>query len=160
MLARSFLVAALASLALLLPGAAQAKVQAGVGYTYYETGDLAAPTPKTPELGLLLIGGSDWSEPAWRWFAGKAGEGHLGILRASRDGSDGEWLMEHIGGLASVQTLVFSDREAAFEPRVAEILQQADGIFIAGGDQSKYVRFWKDTPVSDALNAHVAAGRC
>lgn len=159
MLARSFLVAALASLALLLPGAAQAKVQTGVGYTYYETGDLAAPTPKTPELGLLLIGGSDWSEPAWRWFAGKAGEGHLVILRASQDGSDGEWLMEHIGGLASVQTLVFSDREAAFEPRVAEILQQADGIFIAGGDQSKYVRFWKDTPVSDALNAHVAAGR-
>ena len=159
MLARSFLVAALASLALLLPGAAQAKVQTGVGYTYYETGDLAAPTPKTPELGLLLIGGSDWSEPAWRWFAGKAGEGHLVILRASQDGSDGEWLMEHIGGLASVQTLVFSDREAAFDPRVAEILEQADGIFIAGGDQSKYVRFWKDTPVSDALNAHVAAGR-
>jgi len=157
MFRKPLLAAMFAALALLLPGLSHAKEQAG--YTYYETGDVAAPTPGSPSLGLLLIGGSNWSEPAWRWFADKAGGGHLVILRASQDGSDGEWLMERIGGLASVQTLVFSDREAAFDPRVADILASAHAIFIVGGDQSNYVRFWKGTPLAAALNAHLAAGR-
>ena len=157
MFPKPFLAAILAALAALVPGVAHAASE--TGYTYYETGDLSAPAPRAPSLGLMLIGGADWSKPAWRWFASKAGGGHLVILRASQDGSDGEWLMDNVGGLASVQTLVFSDRKAAFDPRVAQILSDADGIFIAGGDQSKYVRFWKDTPVAAALNAHVAAGR-
>ncbi|MBZ6377797.1 peptidase T [Pacificimonas flava] len=147
----------LASLTMLLPGIARA--QSDAAYTYYEAGDVSAPTPRTPTPGLMLIGGGDWSAEAWRWFANKAGGGHLVILRASQDGSDGNWLLENIGGLASVQTLVFSDRSAAFDPRVGELVAKADGIFIAGGDQSKYVRFWKDTPVAAALNAHVAGGR-
>jgi cyanophycinase-like exopeptidase len=42
---------------------------------------------------------------------------------------------------------------------VAEIIGQAEVIFIAGGDQSRYVNFWKGTPVGDAINAHVAAGK-
>ena len=157
MFCKSILAAMLAVLCLAYPGLAQTRDEKG--YTYYETGEVGAPTPHAPTPGLLLIGGSDWSEPAWRWFANKAGGGHMVILRASQDGSDGEWLLENIGGLASVRTLVFSNREAAFDPRVGEILGGADGIFIAGGDQSNYVRFWKDTPVASALNAHVAAGR-
>lgn len=157
MFPKPFLAVILAALTALVPGVANAASE--TGYTYYETGDLSAPAPHAPSLGLMLIGGADWSKPAWRWFASKAGGGHIVILRASQDGSDGEWLMENVGGLASVQTLVFSDRKAAFDPRVAQILSDADGIFIAGGDQSNYVRFWKGTPVAAALNAHVAAGR-
>ena len=42
---------------------------------------------------------------------------------------------------------------------MAEIIGQAEVIFIAGGDQSRYVNFWKGTPVEDAINAHVAAGK-
>jgi len=34
-----------------------------------------------------------------------------------------------------------------------------ESIFLAGGDQSNYVRFWQDTPVQDGLNRYVAAGR-
>ncbi len=154
---KPFFVAMLALVLAAMPGTVSARDAAG--YTYYEAGDVSAPTPHAASFGMMLIGGADWSPQAWRWFANKAGGGHLVILRASQDGSDGEWLLDKIGGIASVQTLVFSDREAAFDPRVAEVLSKADGIFIAGGDQSKYVRFWKDTPVAAALNAHVAAGR-
>ncbi len=32
-------------------------------------------------------------------------------------------------------------------------------MFIAGGDQANYVRGWKGTPVEDAINANVAAGK-
>src|SRR5690606_20640071 len=42
--------------------------------------------------------------------------------------------------------------------RLLARLRKADGIFIAGGDQSRYIRYWKGTPVEAALEAHVRAG--
>lgn len=150
-------IAVLAMLLGFLPGPIRA--QSDTGYDYFVSGDVSLPTPASPTKGLMLIGGADWSPEAWAWFVEKAGQGHIVILRASQDGSDGEWVYDKIGGVASVETLVFTNREAAFEPRVAQILARADGIFIAGGDQSNYVRFWKDTPVEDALNEHINTGR-
>jgi cyanophycinase len=61
--------------------------------------------------------------------------------------------------LNSVATIVFSSREDADDPKVVQIIAQAETIFFAGGDQSNYVRFWQDTPVQDALNRHIAAGK-
>ena len=129
------------------------------GYRLFVTGDVTAQSPAPPSPGLMLMGGSDWSSEAWRWFVDKSGNGHVVILRATQDGADGEWIYTEIGGVTSVQTLVFSDRSASFDPVVARIIAEADGIFIAGGDQSKYVRFWKDSPVETAMNTHVASGR-
>jgi beta-aspartyl-peptidase (threonine type) len=129
------------------------------GYTYYSIGDVAKPTPGKTSLGLLLMGGGDWSPEAWRWFLAKAGNGHIVVLRASYGGETGEEIYNTIGGVVSVETLVFDDRKAASDPRVLAIIAHADGIFLGGGDQSNYVRYWKDTPVAAALNAHVAKGR-
>ena len=42
---------------------------------------------------------------------------------------------------------------------VLEIVRKADGIFIAGGDQANYVRYWKGTPLNEALNQHVRDGK-
>lgn len=138
---------------------AQAAAQTPDGYTYFSVGDVSAPTTGKTEAALLLMGGGDWDYRAFRWFLGKAGNGHIVILRASGDGEGGEEIYRDIGGAASVQTLLFDDRKAAHDPRVLAILDHADGVFLAGGDQAKYVRFWKDTPVETALNAHVARGR-
>jgi cyanophycinase len=55
--------------------------------------------------------------------------------------------------------LIISDRKAAQDPAVATIIRQAEAVFIAGGDQSRYVNFWKGTPVQDALNANIASGK-
>lgn len=129
------------------------------GYTYFEVGDVAAPTPGSTEVGLMLMGGGDWDYRAFRWFLAKAGHGHIVILRASGDGEAGEEIYRDIGGAASVQTLIFDDRKASSDPRVLAILERADGVFLAGGDQANYVRFWKGTPVQKALNDHVAQGR-
>jgi cyanophycinase len=60
---------------------------------------------------------------------------------------------------ASVATLILPDRQAAQDPAVAEIIRQAEVIFIAGGDQANYIRAWKDTPVQDAINADLAEGK-
>jgi cyanophycinase len=61
--------------------------------------------------------------------------------------------------VSSAQTIVFHHREASYDPRVLATLRSADGIFLAGGDQSNYIRYWQGTPVQTALNAHVAANR-
>jgi beta-aspartyl-peptidase (threonine type) len=137
-----------------LAGAAQPR-----GYAQYLLGDPKAPTPGKIEPGLLLMGGGDRNHDALRWFLKKAGNGHLVVLRASQAGEVGEEFYKEVGGIASVQTFVFSNREASYDRALIKALAHADGIFIAGGDQSRYVRYWRDTPVAAALDAHVKAGK-
>jgi cyanophycinase len=111
-----------------------------------------------PEAGIAMMGGGTDLDEAFRWLCGKANGGDFLILRAH--GSDD--YNPYVNGLCktnSVATLVIPDRQAAQEPRVAEIIRQAEAVFIAGGDQSRYVNFWKGTPVQDAIDAHVAAGK-
>ncbi|MDP5277485.1 cyanophycinase [Sphingomonas sp. DG1-23] len=139
--------------------AAAAPAQNPPAYAYYEIGDVAAPTPAPTRQAMMLMGGGEWPRDAFRWFTARAGHGHLVVLRASGAGDAGEEIYRDIGGVLSVQTIVFSDRAAASDPRVLDILRKADGIFLAGGDQANYVRFWKDTPVAELLNAHVRKGR-
>src|SRR3546814_8551695 len=78
----------------------------------------------------------------------RAGHGHLVVLRASGAAEAQDEFYTQIGGVASAQTFVFSDRKAASDPAVHATLEAADGIFIAGGDQSNYVRYWKGTPLA------------
>jgi cyanophycinase len=130
-----------------------------MGYSYYEIGDVAAPTPGPRSAGLMLMGGGDWDYGAFRWFAAHAGHGHIVVLRASGEGEAGDEIYRHVGGVGSVQTLVFTSRGASSDPRVLDILRHADGIFIAGGDQANYVHYWKDTPVARLIDDHVRAGK-
>lgn len=129
------------------------------GYHYYEIGDLNVPRPAATAPGLMLVGGGEWPYEAFRWMIGKAGHGRIVILRASGSTEAQDEFFKDIGGITAAQTLVFEDRKAASDPQVLEIVRQADGIFIAGGDQSNYVRYWKGTPLNDALNRHVRDGK-
>ncbi|HEX7802984.1 MAG TPA: cyanophycinase [Pseudoxanthomonas sp.] len=129
------------------------------GYRYYEVGDMSAPRPAALQPGLMLVGGGEWPYEAFRWMIGKAGHGRIVILRASGSVEAQDEFFKDIGGITAAQTLVFEDRQAASDPKVLEIVRQADGIFIAGGDQSNYVRYWKGTPLNDALNRHVRDGK-
>ena len=129
------------------------------GYHYYEVGDLDAPRPAAIQPGLMLVGGGDWPHDAFRWMIEKAGHGRIVILRASGTIEAQDEFFKDLGGITAAQTLVFEDRRAASDPRVLEIVRKADGIFIAGGDQANYVRFWKGTPLNEALNQHVRDGK-
>ncbi len=151
--ASRFLLLAFALCLLYAGGAGAADLQRHV------IGDRALPTPGTPAPGLLLMGGGDRNFEALRWFLDKAGNGHVVVLRASLAGEIGEEFHDGVGGVASVETFVFSDREQASDARMLDSLRRADGIFIAGGDQSRYVRWWRGTPVATALEAHVRAGK-
>ncbi|SER60761.1 cyanophycinase [Sphingobium sp. YR768] len=146
---------ALAAMVLSISGA-QAKE---ASYRHYQLGKLTTPTPDPVSGGLLLLGGGDRNADAMKWFFAKAGHGHIVILRASQKGQIGEEFYHKLGGIQSAETFVFADRSAATDPKILASLKHADGIFIAGGDQARYVRFWRGTPVAEALDAHVAAGK-
>ncbi|MBK7143917.1 MAG: isoaspartyl peptidase/L-asparaginase [Xanthomonadales bacterium] len=143
-----------AALGLLLSAAAMA-----AEFGHHVLGDQAAKTPGKPSPGLLLMGGGDRNFEALRWFMRRAGNGHIVVLRASQGGEIGEEFFNEVGGIASVETFVFQNREASSDPKVLAALRRADGIFIGGGDQSRYVRHWRGTPVAAALDAHVRAGK-
>ena len=128
-------------------------------YRHYSIGKLDTPTPGPVSGGLLLLGGGDRDVDAMKWFFGKAGHGHIVVLRASLGPEIGEEFYREIKGVASVETFVFTGRAAATDPKILARLRKADGIFIAGGDQSRYVRYWRGTPVAEILDAHVAGGK-
>lgn len=104
----------------------------------------------------MMGGGTDLDE-AFRWLCGKADGGDFLIVRA-HGGADYNPYVSGLCKANSVATLIIPSRKAARDARVAEIIRRAEAIFIAGGDQSRYVNFWKETPVEDAINAQVAAG--
>jgi beta-aspartyl-peptidase (threonine type) len=139
----------------LAPGAALA----APAYDYFLTGNPADAQPAHTTGGLLLAGGGTDNDDAFRWFVKCAGGGDIVILRASGKDGYNDYLFSKIGGVDSVETLLFHDRSASSDPRVLEIIAHADGIFLAGGDQSNYVKYWKGTPVAAALDAHVRAGK-
>jgi cyanophycinase len=110
------------------------------------------------EAGVAMMGGGTDLDEAFRWLCAKAKGGDFLIVRAHGSAD----YNPYVAGLCkvnSVATLIVSSRKAAQDPRVAEIIGRAEAVFIAGGDQSRYVNFWKGTPVEDAINAHLAAGK-
>ena len=129
------------------------------GYRYYEIGDVAAKAPGKTQAGLMLVGGGEWPYDAFRWMIERAGNGRIVILRASDSAENQAEFFNNLGGVTGAQTIVFEDRKAASDPAVLDIVRKADGIFLAGGDQSNYVRYWKGTPLNKLLDEHVKNGK-
>jgi len=53
--------------------------------------------------------------------------------------------------IRSCTTARFTSRNGSFSPRLKTLLETASGVFITGGDQSKYFKFWRDSPVSELI---------
>jgi cyanophycinase len=104
----------------------------------------------------MMGGGSDLDE-AFRWLCEKANGGDFLILRAHGD-DDYNPYVNGLCKLNSVATLIVDTRDGAQDPAVAEIIRHAEAIFIAGGDQARYVNFWRGTGVQSAINADIAHG--
>jgi cyanophycinase-like exopeptidase len=125
-------------------------------YDDYLTGhvsDVTAPT----KGGLQLEGGGTDIDAAFRWLIAHADGRDIVVIRAS--GADGynSYIM-NLGRVDSVESIVFKSREASFDKDVLRALEHADGVFIAGGDQSNYVKYWKGTPVEELLNGLAKRG--
>lgn len=143
------------SLLFLLAPSANAK------WKYLRTGNSEDST-LVPRAGFALMGGGSKQDAAYQFLCERANGGDFLVLSAN---DEDDYLkaedakIRALCPLNSAATLSFFSREDASDPEVARIIEQAESIFIAGGDQSDYVRFCQDTPVQAALNRHIAAGK-
>jgi cyanophycinase len=111
-----------------------------------------------PAFGIAMMGGGKDLDEAFRWLCNKGNGGDFLILRARGDDA----YNPYVNGLCkanSVATLIIPGRKAADDPKVAEIIGNAEVVFIAGGDQANYLRWWKGTAVEKAINDDIAAGK-
>ncbi len=126
-------------------------------YKYFRLGNKADIQTKAT-AGIAMMGGGSDLDEAFRWLCDKGNGGDFLILRATGD-DDYNPYVNKLCKANSVATLIIPNREAAEQPVVAEIIRQAEVVFIAGGDQSNYVRGWQGTPVESAINENIAAGK-
>lgn len=103
------------------------------------------------------MGGATESDEAMKWFLDRSGHGDVVVLRAS--GADGynNYLFKDLGmEVNSVETIVFNQADASNEPYIHRKINQAEAIWIAGGDQWDYVSYWRHTAIDSLINVAVA----
>ena len=142
--------AALAFAGLLAACAATPAAKSGPGFTYYVTGNPA--DVQKPTRGLWVAqGGGDDVDANYARMGEYGGGGDFVVLRASGKGEYNDYIFS-LCRCDSVETFVFDQGVATSDAFVIERIRNAEAVFIAGGDQSNYIRYWKDTPVEDAIN--------
>lgn len=117
----------------------------GIGITGDAT-DVIMPT----ELGIVLMGGSTDVDQALQWMINRAKGGDVVIIRASGSTDYNDYIYE-LGKVNSVETLLIDSRDKALNELVGKRIREAEMLFIAGGDQWNYVKYWKDSEVSKAI---------
>lgn len=144
----------LATLGVLLSAGVTADTEPPGRFLHFLTGNAA--NVERPTTGLIVMqGGGDDVDENFVQMGRHGGGGDFVVLRASGEDDYNELIY---GSCAcdSVETLVITSREQAFDPFVLETVRNAEALWIAGGDQSNYVRHWQGTPLLDAINRHIA----
>lgn len=133
------------------------KLTKGDGWDYIRLGnpnDVATAT----KGGFLFEGGGTDVDAAYRWMCAKANGGDFLVIRARGSADYNSYIRGLCPALNSVATLIVRSRAAAGQAFVKDTLSKAEALFIAGGDQSNYVKFYGDTPVAAAIDALAARG--
>ena len=122
----------------------------GPGYQYYVVGNPADVARSTQGLWVAQGGGDD-VDANYARMGEFGGGGDFVVLRASGADDYNDYIFK-LCRCDSVETIVFDEGAATADPFVIRTIRNAEALFIAGGDQSNYIRYWKDTPVEDAIN--------
>ena len=125
-------------------------------YDYSVTGS-TSDVLRTTTPGYVLMGGGTDVDEAMRWLIARSAGGDILVLRATGTGAYNPYIAG-LGSVNSAATLVLHSRDASSDVFVLDKVRRAEAIFFAGGDQSDYVRSWKDTPLEDAIRAAAARG--
>ncbi len=129
-------------------------------FTSFFTGDTTDAVTQTYVAGTVLAGGGSDNDNAMRWMLQRAGGGDVLVLRASGSNGYNDYFFQELGvAVNSVETIRFNNATAANDPYVLRRIQEAELIFFAGGDQSNYVNYWRDTPVGEAIQVAILQKR-
>lgn len=124
-------------------------------YTSYRTG-CPQDTVLSGKGGVCLMGGASENDQASKWFLQQSNGGDILVLKTS--GADGynTYFYNDLGiNVHSVETIVFHDSLASYEPYIHQRIQEAEGIWFAGGNQWNYVSYWRNTPVDSLIRQSI-----
>src|SRR4030095_9177696 len=93
-----------------------------------------------------------------QWLCGRSGNGDFLVVRATGTDAYNPYIQDLCPSINSVATLIIPSVSAANDPDVIATISAAEVIWIAGGDQSNYIKFWQGTAVQTAINARMTSG--
>jgi len=128
---------------------------AAKSYSYFRVGN-ASDVATATTAGTVLMGGGTDVDAAFQWMCQRSGNGDFLVIRATGTDAYNPYIQQLCPNENSVATLIIPNRTAASDPFVVSTIQNAEALWIAGGDQSNYINFWKGTPVQTALQGLIA----
>ena len=144
------LVIAFAVICVLAPSFFAAKNQ---GFQAFVVGN-APDAQQSPTLspGLVLMGGGTDVDAAFQWMCQRAGGGDFVVIRTSGTDAYNPYIQQLCPQMDSVETIIITTVEGANSAYVSSHIQNAEALWIAGGDQSTYVNLWRGTAVQTGVN--------
>jgi len=124
-------------------------------YSYFRVGNPNDVTTSTT-AGTALEGGGTDVDAVFQWMCQRSGNGDFLVIRATGTDAYNPYIQQLCPNENSVATLIIPNLAAANDPFVSSTIQNAEALFIAGGDQSDYINFWTGTPVESSVNALIA----
>ena len=116
---------------------------------------LLLPASLFAQGSVLLVGGgsenyNDWSDAPYRWLVTHAPNRKIAVLHYSDTTT---WFSGYFPWLSpcTVSNRQITSTTQANDSATYRFILQHDGIFLRGGDQAQYVRFWKGTLTQQAL---------
>lgn len=141
---------AFAVICVLAPSFYAAKRQ---GFTAFIVGNAADAQPSaTLSPGLVLMGGGSDVDAAFQWMCQRAGGGDFVVIRTSGTDAYNPYIQQLCPQMDSVETIIVTSVEGANTAYVSSHIQNAEALWIAGGDQSTYVNLWRGTAVQTGVN--------
>ena len=105
---------------------------------------------------LMLAGGGGesaggWSDTPYRWVVEHAPNRRIAVI--GYDATANDWIPNYFKGFGAkaAKNIIIGSRTAANLQSLYDTLITYDGVFIKGGDQSKYYEYYKGTKTQEAL---------
>lgn len=113
-----------------------------------------ADAQQSPNLspGLVLMGGGTDVDAAFQWMCQQAGGGDFVVIRTTGTDAYNPYIQQLCPQMDSVETIIITSVTGANSAYVSSHIQNAEALWIAGGDQSTYVNLWRGTAVQTGVN--------
>jgi cyanophycinase-like exopeptidase len=123
------------------------------GYKAFIVGN-ADDAPPAPNLspGLVLMGGGTDVDAAFQWMCQRAGGGDFVVIRTTGTDAYNPYIQQLCPQMDSVETIIITSVAGANSAYVSSHIQNAEALWIAGGDQSTYTGLWRGTAVQSGVN--------
>ncbi|HYK21090.1 MAG TPA: cyanophycinase, partial [Pyrinomonadaceae bacterium] len=123
------------------------------GFQAFIAGNPAdAPPAPTLSPGLVLMGGGTDVDAAFQWMCQRAGGGDFVVIRTTGTDAYNPYIQQLCPQMDSVETIIITSVTGANSSYVSSHIQNAEALWIAGGDQSTYVNLWRGTAVQTGVN--------